>query len=233
MSCWMWSSRDWAIETSLTRRGRRRWAVDRGARSSDPPSGSDRVRGCSPMLGGAARRGMYGMTRGRWRLGRTDAVGDGAGSDACEPPFPGCSGDRGRAHPRPARPGPDTMAPTIRAPVRGGKTRGRLVEHRRPGRENEVEGGRRERGVGVDIGDDSIAGDRPADRLDQAQDDPGRTVDGEVEAVVGSIARDLDGPRVVAGQQDGLTLGHELRAEDRADAGGEHVLAEAGRVDER
>ena len=75
--------------------------------------------------------------------------------------------------------------------------------------------------------------DLAADRFDEAEDDPGLAIDRDRDVEVGPVAGQLGRPRVVALEQDRLAARDDVGPADQAAAGREHVLAVAGRVDER
>jgi len=77
-----------------------------------------------------------------------------------------------------------------------------LEEHPGVGREAEVEGGRRQRGVGPEVRDLGVASHLAADALDEAKDDAAVPIDGQLDPDVRAVEVDLARPRVIADDLD-------------------------------
>ena len=86
---------------------------------------------------------------------------------------------------------------------------------------------------GRELDDLRVAGDRAADRFDEAEDDPGLAIDRDRDVEVGPVARQLGRPRMVALEEDRLAAADDVGAGHGAAAGRQDVLAVPGRVDER
>src|ERR1043165_8897318 len=168
MSCWMTSSRDWVIRILP------QWAEPSTpgstvARRARPPSGAGGDGGRT--RGGAPREPAgWGWITARGRAGRlTHPWPDGRSRSVAGPPFR-LGRTLGLAVDRNGRVRLDgRMIRAESGPTRAeALTATRSGEHRRPGGEGELEGGRGQRRIEVQHSHLGAPGLRAADRLDEA-----------------------------------------------------------------